>query len=67
MSQKKAFFNIHASKSMGTSLCDTFGLLKYKTTESHNCNYEPSGLAPRNTKNWPNNCQNISCELSNYI
>ena len=49
LSAKLIYFNIHVSKSMGTSICDTFRALKTNTM-MHSCNYLPKAIADVGSK-----------------
>ena len=66
MAPKLAIFNIHASKSMGTSICHTFQALNYGTfTDHHNCNFYPEGGAPASGENWPPSCDQLEYRVRN--
>ena len=60
MSLKLSYFLIHVSKSMGTSICDTFDQLGFSIiNKKDNCNHLPAGVSVGNVINWPTSCDKI--------
>ena len=59
MLPKLSIINLHVSKAMGTSVCETFTHLQYATIHGHRCNYYPQGATPEGVKKWPIKCAQL--------